>query len=264
MSTVCYLCGKPLGNEKASDDHRVPTLLIDRVQPKVRGFDYGGKAPTHETCNNRFAPEIHARKSLDLIRVLHDLSCARRIQSRTPPFDSAYALRSDCLSGFTAGELKYFRITDARSATPEELLNPLELLGSEAFDPFAVPRSACLSVLAKSAAALLVERHLHRVPRQWRIIAFLGVVGVSHTTLESIFPGRQPFDNEVSIFIDPISEQDFSIVFRAHGSLAVLAFQFSQAPELIKILRSRFPRFYCSVFEGSNLMQLINHAWKEA
>ena len=39
MNTVCYLCGKQLGAEKPTGDHRIQKLLLDRVQPKVRGFD---------------------------------------------------------------------------------------------------------------------------------------------------------------------------------------------------------------------------------
>jgi hypothetical protein len=265
MPTVCYLCGNEIrACDTQSEDHRVPTLFIDRVQPKVRGFDYGGKQPTHETCNNRFPPEIHARNALDLLRVLHDPNCAARIRSKLPPYVSALALKSDCLSGFTPKELAYFRITDARDATTEELRNPSQLLGSETMDPFAIPRSTCLSVLAKSAAALLVGRHLEQVPARWRIIAFLGVVDISHSECERVFPGRQPFDKEVSVFIDPISDEDYSVVFRAHGTLAILAFQLSLKQGLIEALKLRFPNFHCSVFEGTNLMQMISHDWKEA
>jgi len=265
MPTICYLCGNEIrACDKESDDHRVPTLLIDRVQPKVRGFDYGGKQPTHETCNNRFPPENHARKALDLFRVLHDPSCVKRIRSQQPPYVSALALKPDCLSGFTARELTFFKITDARGVAVEELRNPTQLLGDETIDPVAIPRSAILSVLAKSAAALLVGRHLHQVPERWRIIAFMNAADISHSNIEQVFPGRLPFDKEVSIFIDPISDEDYSVVFRAHGTLAVLAVQLSSKPGLIEAIRLRFPKFYCSVFEGSNLMQLIDHDWQAA
>lgn len=239
MPTICYLCGNEVrACDKRSEDHRVPTLFIDRAQPKARGFDYGGKQPTHETCNNRFPPEIHARRALNLIRVLHDPNCAMRIRSQLPPHASALGLKSDCLSEFTPQELTYFRITDARGATSEELRNPVQLLGDETIDPFLIPRSTCLSVLAKSAAALLVGRHLDQVPEQWRIIAFMCTMDISHSSLERVFPGRQPFDKEVSIFIDPISDEDYSVVFSAHGTLAILAFQFSLKPGLIEALKA--------------------------
>ena len=57
MQDICYLCGLSISCQK-SDDHVIPKQLITRKQPKVKGFEYAGKLPSHAECNNRFGPEI--------------------------------------------------------------------------------------------------------------------------------------------------------------------------------------------------------------
>ena len=71
MSQICYLCSTPILN-KPSGDHAVPLSLIERSQPKMKGYDYAGLVPTHANCNNRFGPETYTAKALDLLVVWGD------------------------------------------------------------------------------------------------------------------------------------------------------------------------------------------------
>ena len=64
---LCYLCGEPLVPADHSADHVVPKVLIERDQPRVKGFDYDRTLPSHQACNNQFGPETYASKALDLI-----------------------------------------------------------------------------------------------------------------------------------------------------------------------------------------------------
>ena len=69
---ICYLCGKEIVGSEESGDHAFPKTLLKREQRKAKGFDYGGKLPTHENCNNTFGPERFARKALELLQVLNN------------------------------------------------------------------------------------------------------------------------------------------------------------------------------------------------
>lgn len=117
MVDVCYLCGKPLlRGQVRSDDHVVPATLIARTQPKVKGFDYGGYLPTHETCNNHFGNETYVSKALDLLRILHGLHIGGPLQHTQQPNISILPLNASQLSHFTTRDLQFFKIYDARQS----------------------------------------------------------------------------------------------------------------------------------------------------
>ena len=254
MSTICYLCGMQLGAGKPTGDHRMPMLLIDREQPKVYGFDYGGKAETHETCNNRFKSENYGRKSLSLLRALYDPKCVKVVKDQV-------ALNSSCLDGFTESDLKFFKITDVRGKD----IHTIRATQPEkaAVNPLTIPINVGLSVLAKSGAALLVDRHLSDVPKRWKIYALPYVGDLKHENLERVFPNRKPFDTDVSVFIENLSIEDYLLVFIAHGVFVIFVFQFSASPELMVQVRNRFPNSDCAFFEGVSLMELVNYAWRK-
>ena len=52
MASTCYLCGELIQETDESADHVVPKALLERTQPKVKGFAYAGILPTHSRCNN--------------------------------------------------------------------------------------------------------------------------------------------------------------------------------------------------------------------
>ena len=200
MLRRCYLCGKPLGNTRLSDDHRMPMLLLDRVQPKVRGFAYGGKVQTHETCNNHFRPEKYGRKALQVIRVLYDPKCTKVIQSKSQENLAAYAVNQDCLTDFSANDRKFFRIA---TVAANGSLDPAHYFDRQNQNPLRLALSTALSVLAKSAAALLLDGHITESPSHWMISAIPFTGELTHRDLESVFPGRAPFDAEVSAASTP-------------------------------------------------------------
>lgn len=256
MSTTCYLCGKQIGPENQTGDHRLPMLLLDREQPKVRGFDYGGKAPTHAVCNNRFKSETYGRSALSLIRALHDPNCVKETKSHI-------ALNSSCFKDFDKSTLEFFRIVDVRGQDVDAIHNLSQKLERPSVNALSIAINVTLSVLAKSGAALLIDRHLSGNPSRWRIYALPHTGELTHERLEKVFPGRKPFDKDVSVCIEPLSEEDYSLVFLAHGIFVIFIFQFSISTELIAQVRARFPNSDCASFEGSSLMELVNYAWRK-
>lgn len=78
---ICYLCGKPiLPEHEIDEDHVVQKTLLGKKQPKMPGFDYGGRLITHKECNNKFGgaasrTEVICKKALSLLNVLFDEKC---------------------------------------------------------------------------------------------------------------------------------------------------------------------------------------------
>lgn len=109
MNKICYLCGKKISaDDQFSSDHVVPKLLIDRRQPKVKGFDYGGVIPTHESCNNNFGPEKYCRKALKIISKLNDPECISEFQHKQNPALRLMTLNAECFKEFSIKELCFF------------------------------------------------------------------------------------------------------------------------------------------------------------
>ena len=116
MATVCYLCGRSIENHHTvSGDHVVPRQFIDRPQPKMKGFDYAGKLPSHEECNNRFGPETYSQKAIITIHALHDENCTYKASHPQNPEINILALNPDFFPGFTDRDLKYFKFIDVRN-----------------------------------------------------------------------------------------------------------------------------------------------------
>ena len=241
----------------------MPMLLIDRSQPMVRGFAYGGKVQTHQTCNNHFRPEKFGRKALQLLRALYDEDSIKVITSQSQPNIAAYAINSQFFSNFTSDDIKFFRFTRVNAKIAAEDIDPANYFRSNDVNPLKFALSTSLSVLAKSAAALLLNGHLQHLPQRWAIFALPFLANLSHQDIESVFPGRAPYDTEVSVWIDPIGDGDYTVVFRAHGIFVIFLFQFSLLAELVAAVRKRFPSADCVAFSGTALMDLVGYEWQK-
>ncbi len=156
---ICYLCGLPVSGQK-SDDHVVPKQLIKRSQPKVKGFDYAGKLPSHDSCNTRFRPEISCQKALRLISVLQDDNYFTIRTHQDNPDIKILAIDSDCLSAFSQQDLQFFKFIDVCNKELSKWSNPSFFTGKPKTNPLEHALFVSLSVLAKSASALLVSREL--------------------------------------------------------------------------------------------------------
>ena len=260
----CYLCGKHVAAHEDSDDHVVPKTLIERTQPRVKGFDYAGKLPSHRTCNNEFGPETYAAKALDLVAALYDKDCVFEYPHPADPTFRMMALKSTCLPGFTRRDLTYFKIIDATSKSKTEIHDLHLLDGRQPVNPKRLALSTALAVLTKSAAALLVSRRLSSIPIAWDVLAIPHVGDAHAVDFDDLFGPTVPFDIGVKVWLGHLETDDYLVIYRAKRVIAYFLFRFSASPAAYNRMLAQFAGGSRLRFQGKTLMELVNYAWREA
>jgi hypothetical protein len=263
MADVCYLCGKALQPGQArSDDHVVPATLIARTQPKVRDFDYGSHLPTHETCNNRFGDETYVSKGLDLLRVLHGPRIGGPLQHKHYPSISILPLDASLLSHFTARDLKFFKIYDARQCDVASFSDPDFYAGKVKVNPVRHALRTSLSVLAKSAAALLVKRYMKAIPTVWRIYSNAYAGDLSGLDFSEFLGEHKPFDAELRIWVVELPEQNWHVIYAAKGTLIFFTFAFNGRTRVLRHLDTAHGDADTLKFVGTSINELMTSGWR--
>jgi hypothetical protein len=262
QQTICYLCGRPLSpGEAASKDHVMPQLFITRDQPRAKGFEYGGFIRTHETCNNRFKPESYMRKALELIELLTDPRAFVEVQHKTEPDTRIMGLDATRLTSFTDEDRRFFKMIDVRDRPIEEW-SSLEFLRDK-------PRTnlkkdaltIALSVVAKSASALVIDRGLHAVPDRWHIHA------VPHLA-ESQFDLRSAVDETVLRFDEEVDVAmgeelgNWTVIFRFRSLMVPMVFRFHRKHRPITLLSRMYFDADIWEFRADALNEMLKGAWK--
>jgi len=267
METICYLCGETIPEEENSKDHVVPHQLITRDQSGIaKGFDYGGFLSTHKDCNNGFGgrsarTEDAWRTALELGNVLHDENCFKHFQRVDRPDIILSVLKEECLKAFTKDYLEFFGITDVRSKDYSEWSSPLFWKDKKKVDPYEKPRNVILSVLAKSAAAILVKRCGIPPHASWRILATL-VVGENISILmDDFFKPAKPFDRDLSIKATKTETGDWFVCYVVGKMAALFSFAVSQDNTWFDAIGDEFKDWGCYVFETDKLLNLIGYEW---
>lgn len=262
MSTICYLCSLPI-EQKATGDHIVPTQLIDRAQPKAKGFDYGGVLPTHADCNNRFGPETYGTKALRMIEVLHDPKCIRKYQHANDPSIRMMALNSECFKGFTKRDLAFFKLIDVREKSISEFSSTAFFSDKPKTRPIRDALFVALAVLTKSAAALLVARHLCEPPSSWRVLAMPFTGATDAHDFDDIFGKTKPFDVGVKVWLRCFESGDWFALYRARNVLVFFLFHLSSSDEIWDGMLARFQDAERLSFSGVRLIDLIDFKWRQ-
>lgn len=264
MVEICYLCGMDIAEGNVnSGDHVVPRQLIVRKQPKTKGFDYGGTLPTHEECNNRFGPEIYCVKAIKLIAVLHDENCVSQYQHKENPLMNVMAINSDCLREFTQRDLTYFKFIDVREKSIADFSMPSFFSGKPKTNPMRDALFTSLAVLTKSAAALLVTRHLCKVPPRWKVLAITYSGTTEAAEFDDIFGDTQPFDVGVKVWLRRCDSGDWFALYKVHNALVFFMFKFSETDTIWNGMIERFQDADCLCFEGEHLNALIDYKWRK-
>lgn len=262
MNDVCYLCGKLISlGQVRSSDHVVPATLITRAQPKARGFDYGGFLPTHETCNNRFGSETYVSKALDLLRVLHSPLSAGPLQHRQHSDISILPIDASLLPNFGARDFKFFNIYDMRDSDIASFSDPTFYVGKTKANPIRNALFTSLSVLAKSAAALLVKRQLGFIPSLWRIYAQVYEGDLSEFDSAETVGGR--FDNGLSAHIEELPQGNWHLTYAAKGTLVLFAFAFCGRMQVLRHFVTANMDADTLVFSGANINELMTTGWRQ-
>jgi len=262
MATICYLCGQPILGEQKSGDHVVPSALIIRSQPKAKGFDYGGKLPTHEECNNRFGPETYILKALDLLELLTIGNGNHKFQHRHHPSIQIQVLDASKLPNFTQRDLSFFKFIDVRNVEQPDWSNPAFYTGKPCTNVKRDALYVALSVLAKSAAALLIKRKLHAVPPNWNIYAVPYSGATEALDFDGVLGATEPFDEGVKVWLRPLDPPDWLVLYRANSVLAYLVFVFSMHNALAR-LRELFSDADIFEFTGTSVNELLTRGWKK-
>lgn len=263
MTEICYLCGQPVAPGEESDDHVVPKQLIQRKQPKAKGFEYAGVLPSHKKCNNEFGPEVYCQKALMLIRLLHDEKCFLKRQHRAAPGIEIMAINADCLPGFTQRDLKFFRFIDGRHRDRAEWSNPSFFSDKPKIDPLEQPLRIALAVLAKNASALLVSRRLKVVPARWQIVAVPYLDEGNLVDFDALLGETKPFDIDVKVWLRAWEKGDWFALYKARGVLVFFLFWFSGDQTCLNRMSCIFNDADRFLFAGMRLVELVGYQWKK-
>ena len=262
MKNICYLCGLPVSGQE-SDDHVVPKQLIKRKQPKVKGFDYAGMLLSHPDCNNQFGPETYCKKAMSLIHVLHDNNCFLKRWHPDNPNIEILAIDSNCLSAFSQQDLQFFKFIDVRNKKLSKWSSPSFFTSKPKTNPLKRALFVSLSVLAKSASALLVSRELKYIPKQWRIIAIPYYGKDNKIDFDELVGNTKPFDVDVKIWLKPVNNGNLWVIFKAFDFVTFMFYWFSCISSDI-VERSPFrSEAQCFEFQSPRLIDLINYQWKQ-
>lgn len=264
MPDICYLCGKPItGGQARSNDHVVPSTLIMRIQPKTRGFDYGSYLPTHDVCNNGFGNETYVAKALDLLGVLNESQTDSSLQHRVHAEISILPIDASKLSHFTDRDIKFFKIIDARDKDVAALSDPSFYAAHVKTNLTRDALLVSLSVLAKSAAALLVKRHLKAVPRLWRIYAQAYTGDLTTLGFSELLGETKPFDSHLRAWAVELPGNNWHVIYAAKGMLVFFTFAFSDRARLLKELMDAHPDADTLKFLGSSINEILTSGWSK-
>ncbi len=232
------------------------------MRARVKGFDYGGKIETHESCNNHFGSEDYCRNALKIISKLRDPDCISTIIHKKDPSIKIMVLNSECFDDFTHKDLSYFKIRDVRENDHSEIKNP-EFIKNGA--PTNIKKTVLFNtfaVLVKSAAALLIKRFFKEIPHKWKVLA-VPYHGVTDSlNFNKILVEAKPFDKDVKIQIKDLNGGVYLVLYIAYGVMFFLFFQIVEDNVIFKEISKRFPDVECYHFEGTCINDLIDYQWE--
>jgi hypothetical protein len=264
---ICYLCGKYiLPEHESNEDHIVPKVLLDKKPLKTMGFDHGGMLITHKECNDKFGEassrtEVLCRKALSLLSVLYDENCSIKRFYKGDPKLGLWAIDSSFLKGFSKKEMEFFKINDGRNKDYKSWCNISSLMKMESVDPLKIPANIALSVLAKSASALLVTRFEVLPDSYWRIAVYPGLDKDNNIDLDHLFGQIKPFDIGVKVWIRKLGEIDYLLVYKHNLVIAFYHFNFLNDDALQEGLPTLFAKENIFQYKSKCLLNLINYDW---
>ena len=118
-----------------------------------------------------------------------------------------------------------------------------------------------LSVLAKSAAALLVNRHLAVLPESWDIVCVWRAGDATEADLSPVFGETRPFAPDVRVWTKAFESCSWVSVYITRTAMACFFFLIDDDRKLVEGIRERFPDEPCLRFQGTSLMDLVGHDW---
>jgi len=258
MNLICYLCGEEIINETPTGDHVISRQFITREQPKVKGFDYGGKLPTHRDCNTRFGPEKMGSKALQILGAYKN----QIYTSSQDPTIAIQPFRKEELSSFSKEDFEFFGLIDTTNYNYKDWAQNLEFFkDKKKIIPLEKPLNIAISVLVKNAGALLVKRFKVSPQSYWNVLC------IPHQTpnsldLDSIFGNTQPFEIGVKVWIKKFDNNaDYIACYKNQKVALIIIFSLSQDEKYSKYCIATFQNAEKLLFKSQRLMDLVNYNW---
>lgn len=256
----CYLCGQPIGpGQLATGDHVVPVVFLGKKQPKTPGFDYAGRIPTHQTCNNNFSDETFFRQAIHLLELVQLRHVPEVHQSSQCANIKIPPLKTDQVFTLANRDFRRFSFIDTREIDVKALINPTFYENREKINLLKIAIQAAIGVKAKSAAALLVKRKIKRVPSFWRIYASPFELEGS-PDLSKYFGSDKPFGPCTQASLRQVRPDEWLVVYRHRSLLTFLLFVFHHAEVEPRQVLNR-PECEIHTYYGSTLNSLVGHHW---
>lgn len=259
----CYLCGLPItAGQAQTADHVVPTLLLNRKQPKTKGFEYAGKLPTHSECNNHFKDENFFKPAQHLVLLVQAGKTHNPFQIEQHPGIVILPVTPDQVPNFGTREFRRFNFIDTRTMDIEDLKNPAFYADKTRTNLQKLALHALMTVLAKSAAALLLKRKLVGIPARWRIFAS------PHEVLDpddamGEFAGISPFDTHIRAAVHQMNEHEWRVIYQYKAILVIFLFVFHDSfVDFGKVFA--IPGSEVHEFSSTSLNDLLSVQWQPA
>ncbi len=267
-SEFCYLCSKEITlSDEKNEDHVISKLFIKRNQPIAKGFDYGSFLPTHKFCNSRFGnadsnAEAICQKALILIDVIQNPNKSFNREHRNNPAFKILAINGDQLKDFSKKDFEFFGLIDVRDKKYEDFTNPDFFRNKEKINPMLKPLNSALTVLVKNSAALLVKRYNVSAKSFWRVIVKPCYSYNNELNLNSLFGDVKPFEEGLSIWVNPFNGGDWFIRFQYFKQIFFVFFSITGRKKIIdKISEKLFNKTESYYFQSNQLIDLINYNW---
>ena len=260
MNPICYLCGKYIIKKTPTDDHVISRQFIKRNQPKVKGFDYGGKLLTHHDCNTQFDPEKMCSKAL---QVLGAININQIYTNSKNPTISMQSFKKKELSSFSKEDFEFFGLIDTTDNNYKDWVHNLDFFkDKKKIIPLEKPLNIVTSVLVKNVAALLVKRFKASPKSYWNVLCMPYQVPGSFD-LDSIFGNTKPFEIGVKVWIKRLdNNSDYIACYRNQKVSLIIIFSFSpQDEKYSKYCTVTFQDAEKLLFKSPRLMDLVNYNW---
>jgi len=200
---------------------------------------------------------------MSLIHVLYDNNCFLKRRHPDNPNIEILAINSNCLPDFSTQDLRFFKFIDVRNKELSEWSNPSFFTGKPKTNPLEHALFVSLSVLAKSASALLVSRELKYIPKQWRIIAIPNYGKHNTIDFDELVGNTKPFDIGVKVWLKPVNNGNWWVIYKAFDMVVFMFYWFSCiSSDIVEISPFR-SEAQCFEFQSPRLIDLINYQWKQ-
>lgn len=259
---ICFLCGEALdGNSDV--DHVVQRQFI-KGQPKQRGLDYTGTIEVHESCNDKFGDkssnlESICPKALQLLKLCFNEKYLFRQKKDDPKFKIIAFTEGD-LKGFTKSDFDFFEFRDVRNLSYSEITNPDFYKYKAPLDPLKKPVNISLSVLAKSAAALLFKRYSFYPLEKWNIFAtsFLGDPSIDY---DLVLGETKPFYPGVKAWVKEYRNGDLFCTYKLDVFHVYFIFTKTEHLSNVDELKIIFPNNDIVFFRSKKLLDMVGYDW---